>query len=188
MLLAAGCARHNGADPSGAATPSPTGSAGTPAGRRAADTAPCPHGSGPRISGFPAVTLDCLTGPGSVDLAVVHGQPEVINIWASWCGPCREETARLQRAYEQAGGRVLFLGVDVKDSTSAAVAFLANQHVTYPQASDPDARFPRLLRLPGVPNTLVVDGTGHVIYRRIGELSEAQLRQALARVGVSVKE
>jgi cytochrome c biogenesis protein CcmG/thiol:disulfide interchange protein DsbE len=147
------------------------------------DTAGCPTGSGQQITGFPESELPCLAGPGRVRMSVVHGRPEVINLWASWCGPCREETALLQRAHERLGGNVLFLGVDVKDSRSHAQSFLDAAGVTYPQVFDADGSFARLLRLQGVPNTLVVDATGHVVYRRIGELSEADLREGLARLG-----
>lgn len=147
------------------------------------DTAGCPTGSGQQISGFPETELACLTGPGRVRMSVVHGRPEVINIWASWCDPCREETALLQRAHERLGGKVLFLGVDVKDSRSHAKSFLAASGVTYPQVFDADGSFALFLRLQGVPNTLVVDATGHVVYRRIGKLSEADLREGLARLG-----
>ena len=78
----------------------------------------------------------------------------------------------LQRAHERIGGKVLFLGVDVKDSRSHALTFLAQTGISYPQVSDPDGRFALDLRLLGVPNTLVVDGSGRVVDRVIGELHD----------------
>jgi DsbE subfamily thiol:disulfide oxidoreductase len=115
-----------------------------------------------------------------VDLSRVHGRPEVINIWASWCAPCRKEMPLLQHAHVHQGDGVLFLGVDVKDSRSHALAFLADNGVDYPQVFDPDGTFALGLRLQGVPNTLFVDGSGRVVDRVIGPVTETRLEQGLA--------
>jgi len=159
---------------------SPTGAAG---GAASADTAPCPRGHGREIADLPRLTLDCLTGPGVVQISRLHGKPEVINVWASWCGPCREEMPMLEREHDRLGGRVLFLGVDVKDSRSAARSFLARHGVSYPQVFDPDADLPLRLRLQGVPNTLFVDASGTVVDRVIGRLDEQSLAEGLSRLG-----
>jgi cytochrome c biogenesis protein CcmG/thiol:disulfide interchange protein DsbE len=149
------------------------------------DTTRCPHGSGRTVTGLPQASLSCLTGAGTVEMSRLHGKPEIINIWASWCAPCRREMPMLQRAHERIGGKVLFLGVDVKDSRSHALTFLAQTGISYPQVSDPDGRFALGLRLLGVPNTLVVDGSGQLVDRVIGELSETALQKALAALGVT---
>lgn len=163
-------------------SPHSTGTGGKPA---SPDTAACPAGRGTPIAGIPKVTLPCLTATGpDVAVSAVHGRPEVINIWASWCGPCKQETPLLQRTHAAIGHRVLFLGVDVRDTRSHALAFLAYYGVSYPQVFDPAGRFPLSLHLAGVPNTLFVDAAGKVVYRRIGALDEQQLRIGLARAGV----
>jgi len=129
-----------------------------------------------------SVDLACLTGPGKVRASGVHARVEVVNVWASWCGPCRRESRRLQAAHRHVASGVLFLGVDVKDSAARARAFLAGRHLGYPQVSDPTGRFARALHLFGVPSTVVVDGTGRVRWRHDGELGAADVRQLLARV------
>lgn len=90
----------------------------------------------------------------------------------------------LERAHQAVGSRVLFLGVDVRDTRSHALAFLGSHAATYPQVFDKTGRFPTALGYVGVPDTLVVDRAGHVVYRRFGGLSKAELKKGLARAGV----
>jgi DsbE subfamily thiol:disulfide oxidoreductase len=146
--------------------------------------ADCRSGVGTPISGVPASTLPCLVGAGrAVEVSQVHGKPAVINLWASWCAPCRHEMPLLQRAHAAAGEKVQFLGVDVRDSRSRATDFLTAHGVTYAQVYDAQGTFARALGFVGVPDTLVVDAGGHVVFRRAGELTAAQLSEALSRVG-----
>jgi cytochrome c biogenesis protein CcmG/thiol:disulfide interchange protein DsbE len=112
----------------------------------------------------------------------MHARVEVINVWASWCYPCRRETRRLDALHRQAGPDVLFLGIDVKDSAAHARAFLAHQGVGYPQATDPDGRFAHALHLFGVPSTLVVDASGQVRWRHDGQLGPADASTLMAQV------
>jgi thiol-disulfide isomerase/thioredoxin len=149
----------------------------------AADTAPCPRGHGREAPDLPRVSLACLTAPETVQMSRLHGKPEVINIWASWCAPCREEMPLLERAHEQWGDRVLFLGVAVKDSRAHALAFLAGHGISYPQVFDPDGQLPIRLGLRGVPNTLFVDASGVEVDRIVGRLDDKALAEAVARVG-----
>jgi len=148
-----------------------------------ADSAPCPRGSGRAAADLPHVSLECLTAPGTVEISDLRGKPEVINIWASWCAPCREEMPMLERAHERLGERVQFLGVDVKDSRAHATAFLAGHGISYPQVFDAHATLPLRLRLQGVPNTLFVDASGVVVDRVIGQLTEATLAKGVAALG-----
>jgi DsbE subfamily thiol:disulfide oxidoreductase len=117
---------------------------------------------------------------------VAPGRPLLVNVWASWCGPCREELPLLERARVAAAGRVAFLGVDVRDARSRALTFLAAHPVGYPQLFDPDGAVARALRFAGVPDTVIVDRTGRVIYRHAGQLDAAALQRALARAGAKV--
>jgi cytochrome c biogenesis protein CcmG, thiol:disulfide interchange protein DsbE len=128
--------------------------------------------------------LPCLASPQrQVSVAAVHGRPEVINFWASWCKPCRREARLLEAAHRAAGDRVLFLGVDSRDSRSAAMSFLASSNVTYPQVFDEAGTFAARIGLQGVPDTLVVNASGHIVYRWFGELTLERLRDGLARIG-----
>lgn len=145
----------------------------------------CPTGAGTPIKGLPSTSLPCLSGPGRVHVSAVHGRPEVINFWASWCGPCREEMPLLQRMHRRAGDSVLFLGVDVKDDKAKARSFLRRLGVTYPQVYDTLGGFPISLRWSGVPDTLVISASGRVVYRHAGPVTERGLARALTRAGAT---
>lgn len=157
-------------------------SSSTPDRTPGADTEPCPGGPGREVADLPRLALDCLSGSGTVAISRLHGKPEVINIWASWCAPCREEMPMLQREHDRLGDRVQFLGVDVKDSRSAARSFLARHGITYAQAFDADGDLPLRLRLQGVPNTLFVDASGTVVDRVIGQLDDRSLAEGISRL------
>ncbi|HET7070175.1 MAG TPA: TlpA disulfide reductase family protein [Nocardioides sp.] len=163
----------------GACSSSPAPPDGVPT---TADTAPCPRGQGREVSELPRLTLDCLTGPGTVAISRLHGKPEIINIWASWCAPCREEMPMLERAHHRLGDRVQFLGVDVKDSRSAAQSFLTKHGIGYAQVFDSHGDLPLRLRLQGVPNTLFVDASGNVVDRVIGRLDDQSLAEGISRL------
>jgi len=87
--------------------------------------------------GLPDLTLACLGGGSDVDLATLQG-PMVVNLWASWCGPCRKEMPAIQDFYERYGEQVPVLGIDYQDPQPAAALELAvKSGVTYPLLADP---------------------------------------------------
>lgn len=148
--------------------------------------AACPVGSKTLIAGLRAMSLPCLTDPASaVSVTAVHGQPEVINFWASWCVPCRREAALLQDAHRRTGDRVTFLGIDSRDDRQAALRFLAESGATYPHAFDPPGAFALQLGVVAMPYTVFVDASGQIVDRHIGELTAERLRSALSRIGVT---
>ena len=127
--------------------------------------------------GLPPVDLPCLNEARAVDTSRLAG-PAVINLWASWCGPCRKEMPMLA----EAAGRhpdVQFLGINTQDRPEAAADFLARTGVTYPQLVDVDGVVLADTRVPGLPVTLAVDANGRVVDRVIGELSEEELATLL---------
>jgi cytochrome c biogenesis protein CcmG, thiol:disulfide interchange protein DsbE len=162
-----------------------------PAGSRPATTktsvaTSCPAQSGKPVRAIPPMVLPCLTRTArSVQLAVSHGKPQVINVWASWCGPCRDEMPLLQAAHEAVGRRVLFLGVAVRDSRSRALAFLSAHGVTYPQVLDERGQFPEAMRFAGVPDTLVIAADGKVVDEIIGVLARKRLARDLTHLAGS---
>ncbi len=163
------------------------GPAERPAPARPTQTVPrlaaCPVGHGTPITGVRTTILPCLASlEDQVWVAAVHGRPEVINVWASWCRPCRRESPLLQAAHQKAGDRILFLGVDSRDSRSAALSFLATYGVTYPQVFDSAGTFASRLGIPGLPYTLFVDASGHIVYSWGGELTPDRLRYGLSRL------
>ena len=126
------------------------------------------------------MTLPCLTPGPAIDLAQLRGKPVLINLWASWCGPCRDEMPILQAAYEKFGDQVQFVGVDTKDSAEAAAGFLVSVGVTYPQLADVDAGLLASLRIPGIPVTVILDSDGAVVEQRIGVFEADSLDSLLA--------
>ncbi|HEY2194490.1 MAG TPA: TlpA disulfide reductase family protein [Actinomycetospora sp.] len=105
---------------------------------------------------------DSLLTPGQqVSSAQDKGQVVVVNIWGSWCGPCRGESPALEQVAQASAARgVRFLGVDVRDDRDAAADFVRSRAVTYPSIFDPPGR--SLLVLSGyprnaVPSTIVLD-------------------------------
>jgi cytochrome c biogenesis protein CcmG/thiol:disulfide interchange protein DsbE len=156
-----------------------------PASATAAVGAACPTGPGTPIAGLATTVLPCLTGTGrGVTVSAVHGRPEVINVWASWCRPCRTEAALLESAHRRAGDRVLFLGVDTRDDPTRALRFLADARVSYPQVSDPAALFALRQGAAGLPYTVVVDASGRIVFRQVGALTAEALHDGLASAGV----
>lgn len=148
-------------------------------------TEPCEPGA--RIPaaphGPPAVTVPCLGRPGSVRLAGLRGRPTLVNVWASWCGPCREEMPMLQAAHRRWGRSIRMLGIDSRDDTSSATAFLAATGVTYAQAVDTSGQLPSRLGSPGIPVTIGIDSAGVVVYQHAGQLHEADLAAIQLRLG-----
>ena len=126
---------------------------------------------------LPSLTLSCMGLGPAVDMAAGHGKPTVVNLWASWCVPCRAEMPRLRTSAAKLGASVTFLGVDVKDDPGAAWAFLRKTKVRYPNVADPSGGMLAGLRVPGVPITFVLDSTGAIVYRHIGELHEEDITQ-----------
>jgi thiol-disulfide isomerase/thioredoxin len=125
-----------------------------------------------------------LTGD-DLDLAdeVGHG-PVAVNVWASWCGPCRREMPLLARASR----RITVIGIDEQDDRASARAFAASRGATYSSLSDPDgALLASLSMLPqsGVPSTLFLDGQGRVAARVVGPVDPDVLRRILRRLGGS---
>jgi cytochrome c biogenesis protein CcmG, thiol:disulfide interchange protein DsbE len=116
-------------------------------------------------------------------LAGLRGYPTVVNVWASWCGPCRFEFPHLQQAAASYGKRVAFLGVDSEDSDDAAATFLEEAPVPYPSYTDPDKDIAASLGASlGFPDTAFYDRHGKLVYLKQGPYSEpAELRVDIER-------
>ena len=123
----------------------------------------------------PEFTLPLLEG-GELVLAQHLGQPVVINFWASWCPPCRQEARVLERtwrSYREEG--VMFVGVDIQDTESDAITFLKEFDVTYPNGLDRDGKITVDYGVIGLPVTFFVNHDGIVERRWVGAIREAQL-------------
>ena len=124
---------------------------------------------------LPDLTLPCLTRGSAVNPSRLSGRPTVINLWATWCQPCRQEMPMLQAASQRYGRRVQFLGVNTKDNPDWAAEFLPQVGVTYPEMVDADGQLLASLRSPGLPVTVVVDAQGRISGRQIGRITEQRL-------------
>jgi thiol-disulfide isomerase/thioredoxin len=133
-----------------------------------------PELSGTTLSGEPFALRDDL------GRAVV-----VINVWASWCAPCRQEMPMLARAYEEQANRLVVVGIDERDRGSSARALSSSVGATYPSLVDTDSRL--LLKLPmlphnAIPSSLFIDGAGRVAAWVAGPLSSSELTSVVSRV------
>jgi thiol-disulfide isomerase/thioredoxin len=131
----------------------------------------------------PALNGKAFDGSGLSLRTVGLGKVVVLNVWASWCGPCREESPMLGAAAKSyAGQGVVFVGIDEADTTSAGRAFATSAGMTYPSFVDRDGVLLSKLRmLPqmGIPSTLVLDTHGRIAARVIGPTNAAELKQVL---------
>lgn len=112
-------------------------------------------------------------------LAELEGTPVLVNVWASWCGPCREEAPLLAAAHAEYGDRVQFLGVDILDEREAARRFMREFGWTYPSVFDASGRIRDGLGLLGQPVTLFYDASGELVTTWSGVLNEQILREGL---------
>ena len=113
-------------------------------------------------------------------LADYRGKVVVLNVWASWCAPCRAEAPVLEAAWVDLQDKgVQFVGLDTRDTIAAAQAFVDNYGITYPNVVDTDGQLQLLFgdSLPpqAIPSTLVIDPQGRVAGRILGRVSESTL-------------
>jgi cytochrome c biogenesis protein CcmG/thiol:disulfide interchange protein DsbE len=111
----------------------------------------------------PAVTLQAFDGS-PVALAALRGHPVIVNFWASWCIPCRDEAPLLEdmwRTYRSLG--LIVLGVDTQDLEAPARAFIKRYDLTYSNVRDPDGSLGRLFGTTGVPETFFISSDGRIL-------------------------
>uniref|UniRef100_A0A831TH04 TlpA family protein disulfide reductase n=1 Tax=Thermorudis peleae TaxID=1382356 RepID=A0A831TH04_9BACT len=129
-------------------------------------------------TGFTLATFDGQ----SMSLAQYRGKTVVINFWASWCPPCREEAPILQQfAARHAGGDVVLLGIDVWDKEPDARAFLAEFGLTYPNALDVEGSVSIEYGVSGVPETYVIGPDGRLLGKYTGPVESVDHLEAIVR-------
>ncbi len=157
-LLAGGC--YSGPDPAAVA-------AGGPA----------------TLTGAPAQSFEVVRTDGRVDSLAHHrGSVVLLNLWATWCPPCREELPALEQFSRAYAGRVVVLGVDQGESASVARDFARARGVTYPILVDLGQQYGRAYQGLGLPTTVIVGRDGHVVRGIDGAMTLAQMRDAVAPV------
>ena len=124
---------------------------------------------------------------GRVALAELRGYPVVLNFWASWCRPCRAEAPILAAAAKAERGRVVFLGVDVKDFTTDAKRFAKDNGFNYVSVRDTESVYDDY-GLTGLPETFFVDARGRVVSHFIGEIDTEELAQGIRAARAATNE
>ncbi len=140
-------------------------------------------GSSRLAVGEPAPTspLPRLEGGGSGSLAEHRGRWVLVNFWASWCLPCREEAPALERFQRRHGdARFTVLGIDSRDLSGDGRAFVRRYGLSYPQLRDGDGAAAREYGTTGVPENYLVDPAGKVRLVVVGPITEERLRDEVA--------
>ncbi len=134
-----------------------------------ADRQPAPVAAGPALS-----------GTGTVSTGDYPGKVVVINVWGSWCGPCRLEAKDLAEASEKTAKTAAFVGLNIRDTNpDAARAFVRAFQIGYPHIYDPNGeqlvRFAGTLPPNGIPTTLLIDTDGRIAARVVGVVDQTTL-------------
>ena len=128
---------------------------------------------------LPRVTLTDLTTGDKVDWPA--DRPLVINLWATWCAPCRKEMPAFQAVHEKLGDQVTIAGVSDDPDLDGARKAAKAAGVDYPLLVDIDSRLMVDLGIAGLPATVFVDENGTVLGKRLGAMTEAELRQEIEK-------
>ena len=129
----------------------------------------------------PEFELPKLGGGGSTSLADYRGQVVVLNFWASWCKPCREESPLLERWHRRIRDRgATVLGVDILDVTGRAQAFVDEFGLTYPMLKDKDGEGLDKFGVVAYPETFVIDRQGRIAAVARGPVDDAFMRRNVA--------
>lgn len=135
----------------------------------------------PLFSSNDGVEIPCLDGNSSIHFKQLKG-PLILNVWGSWCAPCKEEIPIFRSFYSKANTQIHLLGVNVEEANlTDATNFVIRNGMTWPNLTDPDGRTRGLFGM-GVPVTWFIDSTGKVVFKKIGVLrSEEELRNLTSK-------
>ncbi|HZX68231.1 MAG TPA: TlpA disulfide reductase family protein [Candidatus Elarobacter sp.] len=139
-------------------------------------------GGGPgTLAGAPAQSFEVpRLGGGTDSLARHRGQVVLLNLWTTWCPPCREEMPALERFARENAGKVVVLGVDQGESASAAARFAHEHGATFPILIDEAQQYGRAYQGVGLPTSIVIARDGHVVRGIDGAMTIEQMREAVA--------
>jgi cytochrome c biogenesis protein CcmG, thiol:disulfide interchange protein DsbE len=128
---------------------------------------------------LPDLSFDC-PGGGTLDLGRAPGHPMVLNLWGSWCTPCREELPLMQQFADAAAGQVRVMGLISKDGRPQAESFASDAGVTFPSAFDADGELMTELGINALPYTYFLDADGALVYTQVGPITSVDELRALA--------
>ena len=128
----------------------------------------------------PAFTLPRLHGNGDLSLASLKGKAVVLNFWASWCAPCRDEAPALEQAWDRYRRHgVVVLGVDQQDVSTDARRFARKYGMTYPLVRDGRGHVVAKYGLTGVPETFFIGRNGKLVKHTAGRVDEQELAEGI---------
>jgi len=132
------------------------------------------------------IELRCLDGTVGAQLNTLRG-PMIVNVWGSWCGPCKEEIPIFRSFYEKAKDKVSLVGVDVEESSiEDGRKFVEENGITWPNLYDPDGRSREYFGM-GVPVTWFIAADGSVAGKKIGAIKDEAELIALTNKYLGVK-
>jgi cytochrome c biogenesis protein CcmG, thiol:disulfide interchange protein DsbE len=131
-----------------------------------------------RDENWPPQTRRALAD-GTLSLRELRGYPVVVNFWASWCIPCKEEAPELAAGARRYRGRVVFLGIDIQDFTGDARKFMDDVDASYVSVRDGTSKTSASYGLTGVPETYYVDRRGRAVFHSIGAVSKEDLETGI---------
>jgi thiol-disulfide isomerase/thioredoxin len=135
-------------------------------------------GSGGGGDRLPDVEITPLDGGASISLADIDG-PAVINLWATWCAPCRREIPDFEAVHQARGDDVRFVGINVGEDSARAAEFLTDVGATYDQYLDSEGYVVTELRTSTMPVTVVLDSDGVISTRHLGPMDQGDLNTAI---------
>lgn len=147
----------------------------------AVEAATSGSGGGARRPAPPLPTA--VLHPPRTTLADLRGKPALVNFWASWCEPCREEAPEIERLARGLHGSAALVGIDYTDRADSARSFIRKYGWTFPVLADPDGVYGAHFDFSGLPTTAVLDPHGDVVELLRGPQTAASLRQALRAAG-----
>lgn len=130
----------------------------------------------------PNLVVESYGGRPAVSLDTLQGEPVVVNFWASWCAPCRQESPALDQAARRLAGRVHFLGVDIQDSASSGGKVAATDGYPYPMGPARGG-VPPAYNVTAPPISFFINAHGIVVGRFLGPVDGASLNQYLQLAG-----
>ena len=129
----------------------------------------------------PDFSLPRLDGDGKVSLAAFAGKPQLVNFWASWCGPCRDEAPLLQSVARRYRGRLVVVGVDYQDFSGDARKFVDAFGLTYPIGRDRNGSLLARWGVSAAPESFFIDRTGKVVAHVPGAVTKETLAAGIRK-------
>ncbi len=131
---------------------------------------------------FSLAVLRPNSGKSTLSLSSFKGKPVVLNFWASWCDPCKEEAPLLENAWKRLQAQdkdIVFLGIDFEEPGNAGISFLQRYHITYPAVSDANGSVANKYIVTALPQTIFINRNGIVVSRVARELTAQALSSNL---------